>query len=104
MTLMTIKQHDTAPPLQVECTDAGTPVDLTGASSVKVVGSRDGQAVFSEVTTGDAQGVVTRPWADGDTDTTGILLVEVEVTWPGGGVETFPPNGYLTVLITPDLG
>src|SRR5690349_5999933 len=104
MTLMSIKQHDTLPALSITCTSQGSPVDLTAASSVRIIGSMEGQQLFADSTTGTDQGVVTRAWDAEDTDTAGVLLVEVEVTWPGGGIETFPPDGYLTVLITPDLG
>jgi hypothetical protein len=104
VTTLSLKQHDTAPTLTITCTDNGTPVDLTAAASVKVIGSLEGLVLFSDTATGDADGVVTRPWVAEDTDTAGTVLVEVEVTWPGGAVQTFPADGYLTVLILPDLG
>jgi len=106
-----MKQHDTAPPLRATLTntdDAGTitPVDLTAASAVKVIGSRNGTALFTRTVTGTNQGVVVMPWSVGDTAAPGLINVEIEVTWPGSPatVQTFPANGTLTVLVDKDLG
>lgn len=107
---MTIKQHDTAPAVSITCTGDAGPVDLTTATQVKIIGSLEGLVLFADVTTGTDEGVVTRAWFPGDVDTagdtatSGTILVEVEVTWPDGTVETFPADGYLTVEVLPDLG
>ena len=101
---MRISRHDLKPDLQATCYDGDTPVDLTTALAIKVNAQRDGAPAFSRTATGDAEGRVTMPWQPGDTDTTGILKVEVEVTWPGGGgkPQTFPIDDV--VQIDPDLG
>lgn len=104
MTTLSLKQHDTRPGLMITCTDSGQPVDLTQATSVKVIGSLEGLVLFSEATTGTAEGVVTRAWTVQDTGTAGTILVEVEATWPGGAVQTFPADDYLRVEVMPDLG
>lgn len=100
-----MKQHDTAPPLVATLTDAGTPIDLTAATGIKVIGSQAGAVKFSRTVTGSNAGVVQMPWQAADTATPGVINIEVEVTWPGnGGVQSFPASGYLTVIIERDLG
>lgn len=102
-----MKQHDTSPSLQatITDTDAGTPVNLTTASAVKVIGKLNGQVVFSRVATSVTNnGVVTMNWQAADTALAGLLMVEFEITWPDGTVQTMPPTGHLYVLIEPDLG
>lgn len=97
-----IKRGDTLPPLTITLTDDGA-VDLTAAQSIRVIGTRAGVEVFDRTATGDAAGVVVMDFQTGDTDTVGRILVEVEVTWDDG-VQTFPPDTYLAVDVTPDLG
>lgn len=101
--MLELTQHDTVPALSITCTDNGEPVDLTGAESVKIVGAMEGQLLFNDTATGDVDGVVTRAWAAEDTDTAGTILAQVKVTWPGGGRQSFPPNGPLVVVLYPDL-
>ena len=43
-------------------------------------------------------------WQPGDTDTEGFYDAEFEVTYSDGTVETFPNRGFITVIISPDLG
>lgn len=101
---MRLKQHDTAPALRATITDNGTPVDLTPAT-VKVIGTRNGAALFARAaTTKTNQGVVTMAWDALDTATAGLISIEIECTWPDGTVQTIPPNGYLSVMVDPDLG
>jgi hypothetical protein len=101
-----LKQHDTAPALRATITDAGTPVDLTPATGIKVIGSQNGTLLFSRSVTGTSQGVVTMPWSVGDTSVPGLISIELEVSWPGSPptVQTFPASGTLTVLVDRDLG
>ena len=49
-------------------------------------------------------GAVHYEWGTGDTDTAGTYSAEWEVTYSGGGVATFPDDGYLTVNVVADLG
>ena len=101
---MRLKRGDTAPALRATITDGGTPVDLTTAT-VKVIGKRNGTAVFSRAaTTKTNLGVVTMAWQAGDTALPGLIAVEIEATWPDSTVQTYPPSGYLGVLVDPDLG
>ena len=100
------KQHDTANPLTITCTDNGGVVDLTPATLIRIIASSasTGTQVFAATVTGSNIGVVTRPWQTLDVATPGTINLEVEVTWPGGTVQTFPSNGYLRVIIERDLG
>jgi hypothetical protein len=99
-----MKQHDTAPALRAVITDDGTPVDLTPAT-IKVIGKRNGTVVFSRAaTTKTNLGVVTMLWGPTDTALPGLIAIEFEATWVDGTVQSYPPNGYLCVLVDPDLG
>lgn len=101
---MRLKRGDTAPPLRANLTDGGTPIDLTAASGIRVIGKRRGMTLFARTVTGTDQGVIQMPWGDSDTQLAGVLQVEIEVTWPGGTIQSFPAIGYLTIMIDPDLG
>jgi hypothetical protein len=99
-----MKRGDTAPALRAELTDNGEPIDLTPAT-VKVIGKRNGAAVFSRAaTTKTNLGVVTMAWGPTDTMLPGLISIEIELTWANGDVQTLPSNGYLQVLVDPDLG
>ncbi len=102
-----IKTNDTAPQLIVTLTDAaGNKVNLTGAtarlhmkkygaSSLKV----DAAATIANATTGK----VSYDWSALDTDTAGTYYGEIEITYSDSKVETFPNNGYFTIIIHEDL-
>ena len=104
--MLRLKRHDTAPDLRATLTDNGTPVDLTTATQIRVIGAHDTDlnVHFSRIVTGTAEGVVVMPFQAADTAVPGLLNVEIECTWPNGSVQTFPGNGYLSVLIEDDLG
>jgi hypothetical protein len=100
---MRMYRGDLEPDLVVTCYDGETPVNLTGASSIRVIGARlNGTLLFSRPVTGTAQGVVTMPWQVTDTATEGEIVIEVEVTWPGARPQTFRPGER--VSIRADLG
>ncbi|QNN52490.1 hypothetical protein [Nocardioides mesophilus] len=101
-----IKRGDLLPPWQATLTDAGAPIDLTTASSVKVLFLKPGDSVATSraATSADAAGVVKMDWLPGDTDVVGDLVAEVEVTWPGSKPQTFPPGDYLVTRIYQDMG
>jgi hypothetical protein len=99
-----MKRGDTAPALRATLTDDGTPIDLTPAT-VKVIGKRNGVAVFSRpATSKNSSGVATMTWQTADTALPGLIAIEFELTWPDSTVQTLPANGYLSVLIDQDLG
>lgn len=103
-----MKQHDTLPEIAGTCADSeGNIPNLAGASvrfimtnkadGVKVI---DRPAVIVDVPTAE----VKFSWQPGDTDTPGTYKGEYEVTYSGGGVETFPNDRYINIKIFPDLG
>lgn len=107
MTTFRIKQHDLEPPLQIDL--SGSTGDLNGVVSWKVIGKRGTTVVFTDTAPDHAVGtpttaLVTHHWVAGETDVVGVINIEVEVTWPTGRPQTFPPAGYNQVKVTADLG
>lgn len=105
-----IKTNDTSPLLSVTLTDAnGTGIGLAGASArfhMKAFGA-DSLKIDAPATVGivgvGVDGLVTYDWIAGDTDTAGTYYGEIEVTYGDARVETFPNNGYFTIIIKEDL-
>lgn len=99
---MRIYRGDLKPDLVITCLDGDAPVDLTVATSVSVIGVRDGVVLFNRAATSStALGVVTMLWQSGDTNLAGVIEVEVQVTWSGAKPQTFRPPDVVTVA--PDL-
>lgn len=48
-------------------------------------------------------GTVTYSWATNDLSVADTYENEVEVTWSGGAIETFPNDGYNEILVLADL-
>lgn len=105
MSIFYIRQGDTKPDLRRTLLDEdGVAVDLTTATAVVFnLRGPDGTVVIdnaaAELTT-PAAGIVTYEWAVGDTADAGTFTGEFEVTWTGGGVQSFPQPEYLEVVIT----
>ena len=100
-----IKRGDRRPGVTITCANGSTPVDLTVASEVRLLGKLGSTLVINRVVTGGADGkVVVETWQTADTSTAGRLLLEVQVTWSDGTIQTFPGDKYLEVDIIPDLG
>ena len=103
MATFTIKRGDTAPALRYALLPET--VDLTGASVVFNMRGRIARASAAIITASPP--VVEYAWAAGDTDVSGTRPAEFEVTFPGGGVETYrncDDGGDLVVNIIADLG
>ncbi len=103
---MRMKRGDTKPDFIANLTDNDAPVDLTAATAVRVIGKRGTVSAFIDTapTRDNAAGKVTHLWAAAQTAEVGRIACEIEVTWPGGGVQTFPPGSYLAVDVVDDLG
>lgn len=108
----TVKQHDTYPPLVATLSDLSGPVDLTTATAVKLIAVSLTHTITGACSISDpTNGVVSYAWVTGDTAFTGTYTLEFEVTWTGGGIQTFP-NGsgtdssqnYKILYIVADLG
>ena len=99
-----MKQGDTEPKLEVELTDRdGAPADLSGATCRLVITGPDGAVVVDKPVVA-TENVIEYAWVVGETGQLGIHKGEVEVTYSGGAIQTFP-NGpeYFFVLISEDL-
>lgn len=113
----TIKRGDLLPLYRAQLTYTDpetavvTPVDLTGAASVKFIMSAvtppggiakvSAAAAFVDRPTG----IVEYTWIAADTNLAGSYNVEFEVTWTTGTKpQTFPAAGYLSCDVVADLG
>lgn len=108
-TTITIKQHDTWPPLVAILSDANGVIDLTTATTVKLLlkSLGAGSTVVSGTCTVDApptQGQVTYDWQPADTASVNTFNGEFEITWSNGKITTVPNDSYFTVEIKADLG
>ncbi|HEY9415894.1 MAG TPA: hypothetical protein VIQ30_14115 [Pseudonocardia sp.] len=108
MTTFRIKQHDLEPPVVIDV--SGSAGDLTTVMSWKVIGKRGTTVVFTDaspvvvVNDPPTSAAITHNWVAGETDTAGVISIEVEATWPGDRPQTFPSSGYSVVRVEPDLG
>jgi hypothetical protein len=50
-----------------------------------------------------ATGEVKYTWAEGDLDAAGYYIAEWEVTYSNDAVETFPADGYISVVVRDSL-
>lgn len=102
-----IKTNDTSPSLVVSLTDyAGSKVNLTGATAqfhMKKYGASTLKVDAAATVTSASNGQVTYDWSASDTDTAGTYYGEIEITYSDSKVETFPNNGYFTIIINEDL-
>lgn len=117
--LIIMKQHDTLPvwrlileepdPTVIPQTTPPTMrvVDLTDGSTGRICAKdENGSTAWTSPITFDA------PRTDGaiiwtpdafDTAAQGTFDGEIEITYAGGGIETYPNDGYFPILIFPDL-
>jgi len=104
-----IKQGDRRPVADITITrgSAGTPVDLSLASSVtfkmRYRNRKTLKVNSAAVITNAVAGEVEYRWASGDTDTPGMYVAEWEVLWNDGTTETFPTLNTDIVRIGGDL-
>ena len=81
----------------------GTPLDLTLAVGVTMSGVKDGAT--SPDISGSCNfitkniGLISYPWASGETDDIGMYKIEFVITWPGSVIEKVPSNGEEWLLI-----
>ena len=101
-----IKQGDLEPELAVTLIGAdGGPADLTTASSVRL---RFASSAGVELWVRDAEiidaptGRVAYVWQPGDTEVPGSFYAEFVVDWRGR-LQTYPPSGYLLIVVEPRL-
>ena len=102
-----IKQNDTAPAIAEQLLDGlGAPVVLTGAS-VKFMmygpGETSPKVNVAATITDASLGKVSHTWLAAHTDTPGDYLVEWQVTFGGGSIETFPNSDWQKVRVKDDI-
>jgi hypothetical protein len=103
---VTIKQHDTYPPLDAVLEDQDGPIDLTTATTVKLIlKPTSGSSITGTCTVvTPAAGLVSYTWIVGDTAVVTSYQGEFEITWATGKVTTVPNDGYFQVVVMADLG
>jgi hypothetical protein len=106
---LVLKRGDRRPSFKGQCLDGTTPVNLTTATSAKLILKSGSLTVTPTLVIEDATlGKVRYDWTAGDL--TGVLAAaatyraEVEVTWNDGTKQTFPGGDYGTVIVVSDLG
>jgi len=111
---MTYKRviNDTESPIEdtlqaQQADNSTTDVDISGFNEVEIHISKPGGAI-DDTTSGNvrvddaANGKVAYDFAQGDLDVTGTYRYEWEVTFSGGGVETFPGDGFGEIKVLPE--
>jgi hypothetical protein len=105
-----LRQGDTTSAITAILEDeAGTPVDIEGATIVFRMTPIEGGATKVDAAASNNQGAdvnigaVSYTWAAADTDTAGLFLAEWIVTFTSGDVQSYPNDGYLHVRVTPQL-
>lgn len=103
----TIKRGDTGPRLLYSLMPAAE-VDLTGATvrfnmRSRAEGSVRVNRAPAVIVTAIGTPTVAYDWQVGNTAVAELCDAEFEVTYVGGAVETFPNNGFITVVVTGDI-
>lgn len=112
MTINGPKRGDLEPDLVIDLVASPTTVNLSTVTSWKVLGRMRGETALlinaantpAVDPTDKWKAVVTHQWVSPQTAAAGLLLVEVEATWPDGHKQTFPTSGYIQIRISEDLG
>lgn len=98
------KRGDTSPAIKRQLTDGdGNPLPLEGAT-VRFSMARNGVVVVDRrECLAEADGWAVYQWQPGDTDAAGMHQAEFEITYPGGGVESAPNDGFIFINIAEDI-
>ena len=93
--MMRIKTGDLEPALTITLSAEDDTIDVTAATSIRVIGRLDGdlepiidREVDAYAVDGDTS-VLTVRWQIGETVRPGYLVVDIVVTWPGGRPQRF---------------
>jgi hypothetical protein len=82
----------------------GVAIDLTNATTVKMVMIKDGEDVPTingacGISSPPTSGKVTYSWNASQTSTTGFYWLKFIITWNNGKLEEVPSNGYDYIVI-----
>lgn len=102
-----VKEGDRKPFVEAEFRDeTGAVIDLTSASSITFVMRQywetDPVALVGTAT-GDANGIATFEWGNGDTDVPGFFLACWILDFGGGDSFRLPVDGYQRVSVVKNL-
>lgn len=99
--IFNMKANDTRPPLQIQVFNPdGSERDLTGHVVTFVMRRGDDVKVDAAMTpVVQARGIMEYQWDLADTDTVGEFQAEVVID----GNDTYPKDGYITVIFSQDL-
>ncbi len=102
-----IKQNDTRPIITATLIDGdGSTVNLDGASvsfKMRKLGETVAKVDSSASVADASNGKVTYTWVALNTDTVGEYEGEFQVTFAGGGIQTYPNNSYIQIEILDDI-
>jgi hypothetical protein len=103
------KKGDLEPKLIIDVWDDNIPAaNLALVSSWRIIARMRGAAstlfidvapVFTIDPNDNSKGYLTHTWLAGQTDTPGVIELEVEAMWPGARPQSFPNGGYTTITI-----
>jgi hypothetical protein len=102
----TIVQGDLLPSMPIQLLINGAAQDLTSAVSYVLVWQKpDGTtSTVSLAPVTLNQGQVQRVWVSGDTAQIGVHLAQVQITWPGGSLQTWPNDQtYVRWYVNPPV-
>lgn len=102
-----IGQNDLLPELEFTLTQAGVAVNLAGSTLMFHMRPQAAGAVVkvsaAAAIVNAATGQGKYSWIDGDTDTPGTFIGEVEVTFASGKMQTFPRETKTIIKIYPEI-
>ena len=102
-----IRQGDTAPTLTYTCTDiSGNALNLTGATVqfvMRTITSSTPSIQASATIVSATAGTVSFTFTAAQTATAGQFMGTFVVTYSGGGIQTAPADGYLSINIEDNL-
>lgn len=112
MSDVVMRQNDRLPYLTATLKDLNGAVDLTGETVRFVARSSDNTIKIDQTSTSTSvlivqgaagtSGVIQYRWQEGDTDTPGVLLGEIETTNLSSERATYPNQGSITININPE--
>jgi len=92
---------DLLPAMTIHLYDGAALYDASGADAVHIKAWQDQVLLFDRSPSTITPGTVTLNWVSGDTANPGPIEVKVVVMKNGFKPASFPPRGFMTVIINP---